>query len=70
MLSIKRLLSLFVVSLFLGGCASYDYPSQVKIGETMIEASGESLDGDIIVAGDFNFRNDGNDYKYISHVFS
>jgi hypothetical protein len=49
MLSIKRLLSLFVVSLFLGACASYDYPSQVKIGDTMIEVSGESLDGDIIV---------------------
>jgi hypothetical protein len=49
MLSIKRLLSLFVVSLFLGACASYDYPSQVKIGDTMIEASGESLDGDVIV---------------------
>ena len=49
MLSIKRLFSLFVISLFLGGCASYDYPSQVKLGDTMIEASGESLAGDIVV---------------------
>jgi cytochrome oxidase Cu insertion factor (SCO1/SenC/PrrC family) len=49
MLSIKRLLSLFVISLFLGGCASYDYPSQVKLGDTMIDASGESLAGDIVV---------------------
>ncbi|AEP30715.1 hypothetical protein [Brumicola nitratireducens] len=49
MLSIKRLFSLLVISLFLGGCASYDYPSQVTVGEKMVKASGESLEGETVV---------------------
>jgi len=49
MLLIKRLFTLLVISLVLGACTSYDYPSQVTLGEKMISASGESLEGNTVV---------------------
>lgn len=35
--------------LFFSSCANYDYPSQVSIGDKMIEAKGESLEGNAVV---------------------
>lgn len=39
----------FVISLLLvllvSGCANYDYPSQVTIGDSMVTVTGESLEG-------------------------
>ena len=49
MLSIPRLISLLFVLALLGGCASYEYPSQVNIGDSMVEVTGESLEGDTVV---------------------
>lgn len=50
--------SCLAVSLFIvlfSGCANYDYPSQVSIGDTMVSASGESLDGGTVtIPDDFN----------------
>ncbi|MEP1446097.1 MAG: hypothetical protein ABJK37_08310 [Paraglaciecola sp.] len=34
-----------VMVLFVSGCANYDYPSQVTIGDRMVTVSGESLEG-------------------------
>jgi hypothetical protein len=34
-----------LVAVGLTGCANYNYPSQVKLGEPMIQAKGESLEG-------------------------
>lgn len=54
MLSIKRLFSLLVIIVFLGGCASYEYPSKVNLGEKMVEAYGESLEGEaVVIPNDF-----------------
>jgi cytochrome oxidase Cu insertion factor (SCO1/SenC/PrrC family) len=54
MLSIQRLISLVFIISLLSGCASYDYPSQVKLGDTMVEASGESLEGKAVsIPSDF-----------------
>lgn len=36
---------LFCAALFLNGCTSYKYPSQVTIGESIISFEGQSLDG-------------------------
>jgi len=42
--------SLMLVSvLFFSSCANYEYPSQVSIGDKMIEATGESLQGKTVV---------------------
>jgi cytochrome oxidase Cu insertion factor (SCO1/SenC/PrrC family) len=52
MLSMKRLSSLCLVLAILvsvSGCASYDYASQVTLGGTMPEVSGQSLEGDTVV---------------------
>ena len=35
--------------LFLSGCANYEYPSQISIGDKMIEVSGQSLEGNAVV---------------------
>mgnify|MGYP003633053697 CR=1 FL=1 len=35
--------------LLLNSCANYEYPSQVSIGDKMIEATGESLEGKTVV---------------------
>lgn len=48
MLSLKRVCSLFIIFIFLGGCATYDYPVQVKLGDTMVDAAGESLEGEAV----------------------
>jgi len=40
----KRFLFIILV-MVISGCASYDYPRQVKIGDRMISATGESLNG-------------------------
>lgn len=54
MLSIKRLFSLLVIIVFLGGCTSYEYPSKVTLGERMVKASGESLEGEaVVIPNDF-----------------
>jgi hypothetical protein len=38
-----------VCVLFLSGCANYEYPSQISIGDKMIEATGQSLEGNAVV---------------------
>ncbi|MFT7315480.1 MAG: hypothetical protein ACI9J5_003640 [Paraglaciecola sp.] len=38
-----------VLVLFSSGCANYEYPSQVTIGDKMIEATGHSLEGNSVV---------------------
>ncbi|WP_339724468.1 hypothetical protein [uncultured Paraglaciecola sp.] len=35
--------------MFFSSCANYDYPSQVTIGDTMVAARGESLEGQTVV---------------------
>ena len=42
----KKIFTLFLLSLLLQGCANYDYPSQVIVGEKMIKFEGESLAGE------------------------
>jgi hypothetical protein len=42
----KKLFTLFILGLLLQGCANYDYPSQVIVGENIIEFKGESLAGE------------------------
>jgi hypothetical protein len=40
--------------MFVSSCANYDYPSQVKLGDTMISATGESLEGQTVqIPADF-----------------
>lgn len=42
--------SMYILVLWLlVGCANYQYPSQVAIGDTMVEAKGESLEGEAVV---------------------
>ena len=41
----RRVLTGLLTALVLNSCANYKYPSQVVIGDTMIEATGESLEG-------------------------
>jgi hypothetical protein len=54
MLLIRRLCSIAFIITLVSGCASYEYQSQVKLGETMIEASGESLEGEMVsIPSDF-----------------
>lgn len=40
----QKLISVICCFIVLSGCANYDYPSQVKIGELMPSASGQSLE--------------------------
>ena len=50
----KRLSAVLVLVLFFSGCANYDYPSQVSIGDKMIEASGGNLEGEtVLIPQDF-----------------
>lgn len=53
----KFFMPFFVVAMVFGflGCANYDYVSQVKIGEPMIQAQGESLEGkQMLIPDDFS----------------
>jgi hypothetical protein len=42
----KTITLLFITLFFLSGCASYNYPAQVTLGEPMIQIEGESLAGE------------------------
>ena len=43
-------LSMFLLFLIVfSSCANYEYPSQVTIGSSMVEATGESLEGNTVV---------------------
>jgi hypothetical protein len=42
----KKIITLFIVVLLLQSCANYDYPSQVVLGDNIIEFTGESLAGE------------------------
>jgi hypothetical protein len=42
----KKIISLFIVGLLLQSCVNYDYPSQVVLGDNIIEFTGESLAGE------------------------
>ncbi|MBF7072109.1 hypothetical protein ISG33_01670 [Glaciecola sp. MH2013] len=35
--------------LLMGGCANYDYPGELSLGEKMVSATGQSLEGDLVV---------------------
>jgi hypothetical protein len=45
----KRFYKVLVFVLFFSGCANYEYPSQVLIGDKMIKATGKSLEGNTVV---------------------
>jgi hypothetical protein len=45
----EQFFKVLVLVLFFSSCANYEYPSQVSIGGSMIEASGESLDGKTVL---------------------
>ncbi len=45
----KRFYKVLVFVLFFSGCANYEYPSQVSIGDKMIKATGKSLEGNTVV---------------------
>jgi hypothetical protein len=45
----KLLVLVSVFVLFFNSCANYEYPSQVTIGDKMIEATGQSLEGNAVV---------------------
>lgn len=49
MLFVKKFISVMCVVVIMSGCASYEYPSQVNIGDVMPTATGESLEGDVVV---------------------
>lgn len=44
----KKVFGILVLALFLSGCANYEYPSQVSIGDKMVTATGESLEGQTV----------------------
>jgi hypothetical protein len=44
----QHLYKTLVFVLFLSGCANYEYPSQISIGDKMIEATGQSLEGNAV----------------------
>jgi len=43
----QKIFTLFIFGMLLQGCANYDYPSQVVVGENIIEFEGESLAGEL-----------------------
>ena len=45
----KRFYKVLVFVLFFSGCANYEYPSQVSIGDKMIKATCKSLEGNTVV---------------------
>lgn len=55
----KSLLALLLISLFaLGGCASYEYPGELKLGDKMINVQGSSLAGqNFSIPEDFSGQN-------------
>ena len=46
---IKQICTMWVFFLFFSSCANYEYPSQVTIGDKMIEVTGQSLEGNSVV---------------------
>jgi hypothetical protein len=44
----KGLLQSIVMMIALSGCASYDYEGTVSVGDKMVEATGESLEGNTV----------------------
>ena len=46
---IKQICMVWVFFLFFSSCANYEYPSQVTIGDKMIEVTGQSLEGNSVV---------------------
>ena len=46
---IKQIFMVWVFFLFFSSCANYEYPSQVTIGDKMIEVTGQSLEGNSVV---------------------
>ena len=46
---IKQIFIVWVFFLFFSSCANYEYPSQVTIGDKMIEVTGQSLEGNSVV---------------------
>lgn len=48
----KSLIMTLLSVLMLTGCANYEYPSQIKLGDTMIGATGTSLEGDRVAIPD------------------
>ena len=46
---IKQMCMAWVFFLFFSSCANYEYPSQVTIGDKMIEVTGQSLEGNSVV---------------------
>ena len=54
----KRFFTVLMVLMFFSSCANYEYPSQVIIGGTMVEATGESLQGKtVVIPQDFAGQN-------------
>ncbi|PKG96115.1 hypothetical protein [Paraglaciecola sp. MB-3u-78] len=50
----KSLVLVSVFVLFFSSCANYEYPSQVTIGDKMIAATGQSLEGNpVVIPQDF-----------------
>jgi hypothetical protein len=50
----KQFCKTWVFVLFFSSCANYEYPRQVSIGDKMIEAIGQSLEGNpVIIPQDF-----------------
>lgn len=45
----KNFIALPLILTLLSGCANYDYPSQVSVGDSMVTATGESLAGETVV---------------------
>jgi hypothetical protein len=51
---IQQFLSVALTALILSSCANYEYPSQVSIGDKMIDATGQSLEGEpVVIPQDF-----------------
>ena len=46
---IRQFLQLVLTAIIFSSCANYEYPSQVTIGGTMVEATGENLEGETVV---------------------
>jgi hypothetical protein len=50
----RRILIALSIALVLSSCANYEYPSKVSIGDSMIEVTGESLEGkSVVIPQDF-----------------
>lgn len=49
MKTLRQVLIIAVLALAISACANYNYPSQVQLGETLPEAKGQSLEGEIVI---------------------